>query len=155
MIPPAYTGLQKDEIPVVQWDDGKVQANVVAGVWDGTSGPLQAHTDIHLASLEFSAGGKHTFTIEPGKTVFLYIVKGEMLINGEATGMHHLVEFNADGKTIEMKAQTDAYVLFGYASPFHEPFVAMGPFVMNTQQEIMQAYDDYNKGKFGHPGDLY
>jgi redox-sensitive bicupin YhaK (pirin superfamily) len=48
-----------------------------------------------------------------------------------------------------MKAITDAIILFGYATPFKEPFVAYGPFVMNTQEEIMQAYEDYNNGKFG------
>jgi redox-sensitive bicupin YhaK (pirin superfamily) len=39
--------------------------------------------------------------------------------------------------------------LFGYATPFHEPFAAYGPFVMNTHEEIMQAYEDYNAGKLG------
>lgn len=154
MVPPSYTGLQKAQIPTVAWDNGKVKAHIIAGQWQDVAGPIQAHTDIHLASLEFAAGGKHTFTVDPGKTVFLYIVKGDLLINGEATGMHHLVEFNPEGKTIDMKAQTDAYVLFGFATPYQEPFVAMGPFVMNTQQEIMQAYDDYNKGKFGDAGDM-
>ena len=49
----------------------------------------------------------------------------------------------------EIKAVTDAMLLFGYATPFNEPFAAYGPFVMNTQQEIMEAYEDYHAGKFG------
>jgi redox-sensitive bicupin YhaK (pirin superfamily) len=63
--------------------------------------------------------------------------------------MHHLLEFSHEGSSIEIKAVTDALLLFGYATPFHEPFAAYGPFVMNTQEEIMQAYEDYHAGKFG------
>ena len=149
MVQPKYVGLQKNEIPMVHWDNEKVTAQPVCGTWDGTAGPVTSLSDIHLASIHFKQNGKHTFSVDPGKNVFLYIVKGELLINGERTGMHHLVEFNHDGKMIEMKAISDAVILFGYATPFHEPFVANGPFVMNTQQEIVQAYEDYNKGKFG------
>ena len=148
MTQPKYVGLQKDEIPTLQWDDGKVTAQVISGTWYDTKGAVQPLTDIHLSCIQFKTGGKHTFSVEPGKNIFLYVVKGEVLINGERTGKHHLVEFNHDGKMIEMKAVSDAIILFGYATPFHEPFVAYGPFVMNTQEEIMQAYQDYNSGRF-------
>jgi len=150
MTQPKYTGLQKDEIPTAQWDNGNVTAQIISGTWEGTKGAVQPLTDIHLTCIQFKAGGKHTFSVEADKNVFLYVVKGELFINGESTGMHHLVEFNHDGKMIEMKAVTDTVILFGYCTPFHEPFVAYGPFVMNTQQEIMQAYEDYNNGKFGN-----
>lgn len=149
MTDPKYIGLQKDEMPTVQWIDGKVTAQIISGTWDGTKGAIQPLTDIHLSCINFKAGGKHTFEIEPGKNIFLYVVKGEVLINGEHATIHHLVEFNHDGKMIEMKAVSDAVILFGYATPFHEPFVAYGPFVMNTQEEIMQAYQDFSDGKFG------
>lgn len=150
MTKPAYKGLQKDEIPTVSWDEGKVTASIISGLWDGKEAPVKPLTDIHLASIRFQIGGKHTFSIDPDKTVFLYVVKGKILVNGEAAGKHHLVEFNHEGKIIEIKAQADAYILFGYATPFREPFVAHGPFVMNTQAEIIQAYEDYHAGKFGN-----
>lgn len=154
MTAPKYIGLQQNEIPVAEYDNGKIVAQLVSGTWDGIPGAINPLTDIHLSRIDFLASSHHTFSVTPGKTVFLYIVKGEMMINGEKTSMHHLVEFNPEGKMIEMKALTDAIILFGNATPFHEPFVAMGPFVMNTQQEIMQAYEDYNRGMFGDPGAL-
>jgi redox-sensitive bicupin YhaK (pirin superfamily) len=149
MTEPKYVGLQKEEIPVISWDNGSVTAQIISGVWDERKAPIDPLADIHLSRVDFKAGGAHTFHIDTEKTVFLYIVKGEMKINGEPAGMHHLVEFNNDGKIIEMKATTDSIILFGHATPFKEPFVAYGPFVMNTQEEIMQAYEDYNNGKFG------
>jgi len=149
MTTPKYIGLQKEDIPTASLDNEKVIAQIVSGIWDGTDGPVQTLSNIHLASIQFKEGGRHTFSIEADKTIFLYVVKGHLRINGETAQMHHLLEFNHDGKIIEMKAVSYAVILFGYASAFHEPFVAYGPFVMNTQQEIMQAYEDYNNGKFG------
>jgi len=149
MAKPVYKGLQKEEIPLKIWDDGKVTAQIIAGVWDGVTGPVQPLTDIHIASLSFKEDGRVTFSIEKNKTVFLYVVKGQTRINGEVADMHHLLEFSHEGSSIEIKAVTDALLLFGYATPFHEPFAAYGPFVMNTQEEIMQAYEDYHAGKFG------
>ncbi|CAN5414286.1 pirin family protein [soil metagenome] len=149
MAAPAYKGLQKEEIPVKLWDEGKVAGQIIAGEWEGITGPVKPLTDIHIASLSFKTGGRVHFSIEKNKTVFLYVVKGETLINGEKGEMHHLIEFSHEGSSIEIKAVTDATLLFGYATPFHEPFAAYGPFVMNTQQEIMEAYEDYHAGKFG------
>ena len=154
MTAPKYKGLQQDEIPVAAYNNGKIEAHIISGTWDGIKGAIEPLTDIHLARINFSAESHHTFSVDPGKTIFLYIVKGELMINGEKSSMHHLIEFNPEGKMVEMKAITEAIILFGYATPFHEPFVAMGPFVMNTQQEIMQAYEDYNQGKFGDPDAL-
>ena len=53
-----------------------------------------------------------------------------------------------------MKAKTDAILLFGHATPFKEPIVSYGPFVMNTSEEIQQAYADYRDGKFGGKNSL-
>ena len=150
MTAPKYIGLQSDEIPVALWDDGKVKAQIIAGNWSGTEGAVKPLTDIHLSRIDFAPGGKMTTNIAENKTVFLYVVKGKIKVNGEAVEMHHIVEFNHDGKVVELKSLEESIILFGYATPFHEPFLAYGPFVMNTQEEIMQAYEDYNNGKFGN-----
>ena len=150
MVKPFYKGFQKEDIPVSVWDNGKVTAQIIAGNILGTQGAMQPLTDIHLASLQFREGGRVNFNISKDQTVFLYMVKGKTIINGEEASMHHLIEFSHEGEMIEIKALTDAVILFGYATPFHEPFAAYGPFVMNTQQEIMQAYEDYHAGKFGN-----
>jgi len=149
MTKPAYKGLQKEELPVKSWDEGRVSAQIIAGEWDGVKGPVKPLTDIHIANISFKEGGRITFSIEKNKTVFLYVVRGKTRINGEDADMHHLIEFSHEGSSIEIKAVTDALLLFGYATPFHEPFAAYGPFVMNTQEEIMKAYEDYHAGKFG------
>lgn len=149
MTEPKYVGLQKDAIPVAEYDGGKVKAHVVSGDWNGTVGPFKPLTDIHLAFIHLNEGGKFQIQVPKAQNIFLYIVKGEIKVNGDLAQIHHLVEFNNDGQVIEIKATHDAVILFGYATPFHEPFFAYGPFVMNTREEIMQAYDDMKEGKFG------
>lgn len=149
MTEPKYIGLQKEDIPLAEYDNGRVAAHIVCGDWDGVKGPFEPLTDIHLSFINFKAGGKFTIQVPKEQNIFLYIVKGEIKVNGDVATVHHLVEFNHDGKIIEMKATADSTILFGYATPFNEPFFAYGPFVMNTREETMQAYEDMKNGKFG------
>jgi redox-sensitive bicupin YhaK (pirin superfamily) len=149
MVEPQYTGLQEDRIPKIKLAEGKVTLHAVAGEWQGTVGPVQPLTDIALARIDFKEGGKVNFSIPAEKNIFFYVVKGEVSINGQDVRMHHLAQFANEGEALNITANTDALILLGHATPFREPFVAYGPFVMNTREEIMQAYDDYHKGRFG------
>ena len=149
MTAPKYTGLQKDALPVKTWDGGNVQAQIVSGNWEDVQGPVQPFTDIHLATLFFKENGTVRFEISTEKTIFFYIVKGAVSVNNTEAHQHHIVEFASDDTHIVITARTDAIILFGHATPFREPLVAYGPFVMNTREEIEQAYADYHSGKFG------
>ncbi|AHM62288.1 Pirin-like protein [Flammeovirgaceae bacterium 311] len=149
MVKPHYVGLQKDDIPSIQLDGGMVTINAVAGEWEGSKGAFQPLADLHIATIEFKAGGSFRLDIARERNVFFYVIRGTLAVNGEATEALRLVEFNNDGSTINIEASTDAVVLLGHAVPFNEPVVAQGPFVMNTEQEIKQAYSDYQAGRFG------
>jgi quercetin 2,3-dioxygenase len=148
MTQPKYIGINSDAIPVKQWDDGRVVGHILSGTWEDIQGPVHPLTDVHLSWFTFSEEGKHVWNIPKDQSVFCYVVSGSIRINGEDVKEHYLVEFNHDGEVIDMKATTDTVLLFGYATPTHEPIVAYGPFVMNTQEEIQQAYADYRSGRF-------
>jgi redox-sensitive bicupin YhaK (pirin superfamily) len=147
--PPRYVGLQRDEIPVATLDDGRVEVDVIAGEIGGVTGPYAPLVDIVMATVRLKAGGRVTLPAAAGRNVFLYIVRGDVAVGGAATRSHHLVALNADGDAVELSASTDAFVVFGQAAPFNEPVVSHGPFVMNTRQQIIEAINDYNAGKFG------
>ena len=151
---PKYVGLQKEDIPVVEVDNGNVMIHATSGTWADVEGPFKPLTDIQISFIYFKEGGKFQAEVPKDQNVFLYIVKGELKINGDFAQIHHIVEFNHDGQVIEMKATTDAIILFGYATPFHEPFFAYGPFVMNTREEVQQAFEDMKNGQFGNAEDL-
>jgi redox-sensitive bicupin YhaK (pirin superfamily) len=101
-----------------------------------------------MMTLELRPGGRITLPVAPGRNVFLYVVRGEVSVSGEAVRPMHLVELNDDGDAVVIEAATDALLLFGHAEPYGEPVVAHGPFVMNTREEILQAVRDYQAGRF-------
>jgi quercetin 2,3-dioxygenase len=149
MVQPSYRGLQKKDIPTVELDGGKVAVNAVSGDWAGAKGAFSPLVDIQLASIYFKAGGVYETSIGAERNIFFYVVKGKVKVNGQEAKMHDLVAFNHDSEEIKTGALEDSIILFGHAIPFNEPIVAQGPFVMNTQEEIMQAYQDYRNGAFG------
>jgi quercetin 2,3-dioxygenase len=149
MTEPKYTGLQKEAIPSLQLDGDKMVLHAVSGKWENIKPAFIPLTDIALSWIDCKEEGMAKFHIPSHQNIFFYVVKGEVRVNGTDARIHHLVQFENEGEDVNIKANTDAVVLFGYATPFNEPFVAYGPFVMNTKEDIMQAYDDYHKGKLG------
>ncbi|MBF9221678.1 pirin family protein [Hymenobacter ruricola] len=148
MVAPRYIGLQKDEIPAVTLDGGVV-VHAVSGEWAGTAGAVQPLADVALAWLELPAGSRVVLPVAAARTVFFYVVRGAVQVSGAEAQARQLVEFNHDGDELAIAALADAVLLLGHALPFNEPVVSYGPFVMNTEAEIQQAYRDYQSGAFG------
>ena len=149
MVAPRYIGLQRNEIPTVKLDDGRVTVHAVSGNWAGTAGAVQPLADVQLAWLDLQAGASITLPIPAARNIFFYVVRGSLRVNGTTANALQLVEFNHDGDELTIEAPADAVLLLGHALPFNEPIVSYGPFVMNTEAEIQQAYRDYQRGAFG------
>lgn len=149
MTKPFYKGLGKEEIPQISLEDTKVTAQVISGELNDTKGAFETLTNIHLSLLFFESGGVFKTSVPLTHNILCYIIKGEISINGEIIQALHLVEFNNDGEELRIEALANTTILFGHAEPFNEPVVARGPFVMNTMEEINQAYEDYQQGKMG------
>jgi redox-sensitive bicupin YhaK (pirin superfamily) len=151
MTAPGYVGLQRDQIPSFETDDGRVRVNLISGAWEGHTGPIRSLTDVHMMTVDFSSGGHVRLPAPRGRNVFLYVVRGETGVGGVRAQQHHLVELNDDADSVEIEAYSDALILFGHAAALAETVVTHGPFVMNTKEEIIRAIGDYQAGKFG-PG---
>ncbi|MFT2007695.1 pirin family protein [Pontibacter sp. 13R65] len=149
MVAPHYVGLQKDQIPEVAEDGGKVKVNVISGNWGDVNGPIDSLSDIHMSSVELQRGGRFSTKIAAIRNIFFYVVRGKVLVNQEPVEKLHLVEFLNEGDDLQVEALEESYILLGHAEPFREPVVAQGPFVMNSEEEIREAYRDYQLGKMG------
>ncbi|MFD2034252.1 pirin family protein [Belliella marina] len=149
MTKPKYVGLQNEEITRFELDGGKISVQLISGEWNGYRGPLETISPMLMSTLYLKPGSSFTKIIPKEENVFFYVVRGEVQIQGENIPFRNLIEFNNDGDSLTVKASKDSVILLGHAMPFNEALVAHGPFVMNTQQEIMQAYQDYQAGKFG------
>lgn len=142
MVEPRYVGLQRDAIP--SFAVGGASVHLISGSWGGHQGPVDSLTGVFMTTLELPRGSRLTLDAPQDRNVFFYIVRGQLNV-GSAM---HLIEFAGDGDAIDVEAQTDAFVLYGHAKPYGEPVVAHGPFVMNTREEILQAFRDYQMGRF-------
>lgn len=149
MTEPRYTGLQRDHIPAIVLDEGRVTLNLIAGGHAGQTGPVRSLTGVWMSTVQIAAGGKLDLPVPPGRNVFLYVVRGDVRIGGQAAKPFHLAALNDDGEAVSVAALSDAFLLLGHADPIREPVVAHGPFVMNTAGEIRQAIIDYQEGRLG------
>lgn len=142
MTPPRYVGLQQGDIPVAEC--GGARVHLSSGGMFGATGPIDSLTGIVIGTVELD--GASTLPAPRGRSVFLYVVRGEVTVAGIAAPAFSLVELNDDGDGVEVSGR--GLLLYGHADPIGEPVVSYGPFVMNTREEINQAISDYQAGKF-------
>ena len=146
MTAPRYIGLQADGIPAIAADSATV--HLIAGEWRGSIGPVESLTGTMLCWVEAKAGASLTFGDLAGRDVFLYAARGNIEVAGRQLPQFHLAQLS-EGEEVTITASESALFLFGHAVPIDEPVVAHGPFVMNSVEEIRQAFADYQAGKFG------
>jgi redox-sensitive bicupin YhaK (pirin superfamily) len=151
MTEPRYVGLQRDQIPVLETDGGKVRMQLISGQHGGVTGPVESLTGVFMSTVEMKAGARLHLGGLLRRNVFLYVVRGVIGVAPETVSAFHLCEFEAQGDELDIVAEHDSVLLLGHAEPIGEPVVAHGPFVMNTRDEINQAIRDYQAGKFGAP----
>lgn len=149
MTDPVYIGLQEEQIPELSLNEGKVKIKVVSGHWGDQKSIIQTPTNAHISTIFLKPSGSLTCTVPSDHNIFFYVIRGKITVNGQQVEMYQLAEFNNDGETLHIETETEAILLLGHAKPLKEPVVAQGPFVMNTEQQITEAYNDYREGKFG------
>jgi redox-sensitive bicupin YhaK (pirin superfamily) len=148
MSPPRYTGLQGDAIPKIGTPDGEAAVNLMSGSWGGQDGPFQSLTGVFMSTVEAKGAASVHFDGLQNRDVFFYVARGSASVNGASAPAFNLVE-TSPGEAIDIALAPGSVIVFGHADPINEPVVAYGPFVMNTPDEIRQAYMDFQAGRFG------
>ncbi|MCC7252446.1 pirin family protein [Hyphomicrobium sp.] len=148
--PPGYQTLLNADIPSVDLADGAGRVRVIAGDYEGQTGPARTFTPINIWDLRLARDKTTTLTLPEGHTVALAVLGGTVLVNGEeVVRSGQLVAFERSGGAITLEANNDVTVLVLSGEPINEQVVAHGPFVMNTVGEIKQAMLDFEQGRFG------
>ncbi len=124
-------------------------ATVIAGDFNGTKGPATTFTPVNLASLKLNKGGSVITSSPAAFNTMLLVIEGSITVNGTTAGEHSFVLFKNEGEELELTAEKDSVVLLLSGEPIDEPIAAYGPFVMNTQEEIVNAIQEFNSGKYG------
>ncbi len=149
---PRYQTLLDADIPRVALDDDAGSLRVIAGEYDGKRGPAETFTPIEVWDLRVAPGKTITLKTPEGHTTAIVPMQGSALVNGtHAAGPAQLAELTRKGGEFTITAEGDsellALVLAG--EPIPEPVVGYGPFVMNSEREIANAFADFQRGRFG------
>ncbi|MDV7697695.1 pirin family protein [Chryseobacterium soli] len=124
---------------------------IIAGEYNGHKGPATTFSPVNMMNTKLKSGGKAEFDFPASFNTGALIIEGSIIVNGEQkVATDHFVLFQNEGETFSIEAAEDAVILIISGQPLNEPIYPHGPFVMNTREEIMQAFEDYNTGKFGY-----
>ncbi|MBK0378747.1 pirin family protein [Mucilaginibacter segetis] len=147
--PANYQPITAQQMGKVTLPDKAGIVNVIAGDFNNIKGPAKTFTAINLFDIKLNENGETNFTVPAHHNTALLVINGNVHINGEQADEHSFVLFGNTGEDIHIKASTNAVVLLLSGEPINEPIASYGPFVMNTQQEIMEAIQEFQSGKYG------
>lgn len=150
MMNPRYRDVAKEQIPEITLDNG-VKIKIICGEFNGTKGPVQdIITDPEYLDVTIPSGSEFRYSVRRGYRVFAYIIEsaGYFEQDGELISSEHLVLFD-DGNEVQITTRIKPVrFLLLSGKPINEPIAWYGPIVMNTEEELRMAFEEYRKGTF-------
>lgn len=148
---PDYMAVQSDELPLLPLKDESGSLKVVVGEYEGRASKIPTYARQDLYHIHLNEGKQFVFPVKKDLEYAVFILEGNITINGTKYTPGDYIGFDTEAGSIEVLNSSSSkaeFMLFG-GERYTEPFVAKGPFVMNTQEEIEEAYADSRKGKYG------
>ncbi|TMW70957.1 pirin family protein [Alteribacter natronophilus] len=154
-----YQDVHSENMPEVTFKGGR--ARVIAGDTAGKRGPLESVVPITMTEVHLDEGAEWTLPLPADHNAFLYVLSGDMTFGenevrlakhgaGTLSFQEDAVDGEESGLTIRANARRSKVLVYS-GKPIREEIVPYGPFVMNTMEEIRDAYRDFNAGKFPAP----
>ena len=151
MSPPKYQAISNSQMKRVALPNGDGEVEIIAGDYNGTKGPASTFSPINLFNVRLKKGAKTELSFPSNFTTSILMIEGDARVNGSTDApQDHFVMFSNDGESFTVEALNDTVILVLSGEPLKEPIAAHGPFVMNTHEELIEAFQDYNMGKFGY-----
>jgi redox-sensitive bicupin YhaK (pirin superfamily) len=152
MMPANYQHIKSEQIPIVKNFDETVTLKVVAGNQKEERGLIKTQTEVNVFTVTTQSIGNMQIDIPETHQSLVYLLDGEVLVNNKVTlkkGETQMVTFNQDGSFVNIEAKKESTLLVLSGEPIKEKITQYGPYVMNTQTEIMEAMRDFQQGKMG------
>lgn len=148
--PAKYQAILNKDIPKIPIEGGEVE--VIAGDFKGNKGAASTFSPINMYNVSLQNEAKTEISFPKHYTTALVVISGSVCINdSHKVANDHFVMFKNDGEKFSLQATSNnTKILILSGEPIGEPIAAHGPFVMNTRQELIQAFKDFSEGKFGH-----
>jgi quercetin 2,3-dioxygenase len=149
MIEPYYCGVENADIPVIKNNHNNVRSYIVCDCFSDVKAPIIPPIDLYISWVEMDKDSTHGLHAPSYHRIFFYVVRGELHINNQPVSAFTLLECADEGELLDLRALEDSVIIFGHSPPHGDPIVYGGPFVMNSDEEIRQAFADYRKGLLG------
>ncbi len=152
MIQANYQHIKKKEFSVVTSKDNKVKIQIIAGNLENKSGKIKTQTPVSAFMIDIEKDGYYELEVSKDEQSLIYLLHGNVIINDTTILLedeNQLLEFHQDGDGFSIKGNEKSKLLFLSGVPLKEHVTSWGPYVMNTQTEIMEAMRDYQQGKMG------
>jgi redox-sensitive bicupin YhaK (pirin superfamily) len=150
MSKPKYQAIANQEMGVYKLENNGGKVEIIAGEYQGVIGPAITFTPISMLNAKLSENGNAVFNFPAHYNTALLVIDGEIQVNETAVvPADHFLLFENEGEQFTIKGLKDSTVLVLSGEPIKEPIAAHGPFVMNTRQELVDAFQDFQNGKFG------
>ncbi len=149
MTPAKYQSIVHTKKPKVTLPHCMGDIHVVAGEYQGVKGIASTFSPVHMYDIHFNANADFTFSLPANFNTGILVVDGSVIVNANEVTENHYLQLKNEAGDIHIKAKEKGILLVLSGEPLNEPYVSYGPFVMNTQEEIHQAIEDFNAGKFG------
>jgi quercetin 2,3-dioxygenase len=148
---PGYQSIVSAQIPRVEIGTGAF-ARVIAGRLNGIQGPAKTFTPVNVFDIRMEAGGRGELSLSAGQNSAIVLLRGDVAVNGSSVlrGEAQIARLSSAGETVTLDAIAKSLLLVLSGEPIHEPVASYGPFVMNTEAELRQAFEDYRAGQMGH-----
>jgi len=150
MSAPKYQSLKHNDFNRYIFPDKMAEVEVIAGNYNDAKGIASTFTPIEMYNVHLKNGADVPFSFPQNYNTGFLVIEGNVIMNEKEVPTDFFVLFANDGTDIQLKSEEDATVLVLSGEPINESIESYGPFVMNTKQEILQAYEDLDKGKFGY-----
>lgn len=148
-VPAHYQAITKEKMGRLELPGGQGLVNVIAGNYNGISGPVSTYTPVHVFDIRLKKGGATETRLPAGYNTAVLVIEGSATINEQLAPEHSFVLFGNEGEEIAITASEDTTLLLLSGEPINEPIASYGPFVMNTQAEIVQSIREFQSGKYG------
>ena len=150
MSPPKYQAIANESITRYKLAQNQGEIEIIAGKYQSLIGNASTFSPVNMLNAKLKTGGKANFSFPAHYNTVVLVIEGKIKVNNEEIiDLNHLGLFANEGEDFNIESLEDSVVLILSGEPLNEPIAAHGPFVMNTREELVQAFNDYNAGKFG------
>ncbi len=144
---PRYQEISESKIGI--FEDQELKVRVIAGRYKNIQGPAKTFTKMNIFEANAKIDTLLKLEVENQTTLCLLLLRGEIQYENKVARQGHTLIFDREGDSVSLSLKKGAKILVLNGGPIDEPIVSYGPFVMNSEEEIIQAIQDFNEGKMG------